>query len=205
MRVRIKICGITSAKIARQAVHVGADALGFMFYPKSSRYLTLEQAVAIQQHIPPFVARVGVLVNPQKQDVEEILQELRPDYLQFHGDESPAFCACFGVPYIKAIRVSESTDLRVLEKQYQEATGLLLDSHVPDCYGGSGKSFAWDKMQYDGEKPIILAGGLTSDNVQTAIAVASPYAVDVSSGVETDGIKDFEKMSKFCQNTLSAH
>ena len=171
-----------------------------MFYPESRRHLTIAQAVEIQRQIFPFVAQVGVLVNPEKQYVEELLQVLHLDYLQFHGDEPPAFCASFGVPYIKAIRVSDSTDLLALEKQYQGAVGLLLDSHVHDCYGGSGTSFAWHKASYGGKKPIILAGGLTSDNVQSAIAVVSPYAVDVSSGVETDGIKDAVKMTRFCHN-----
>ncbi len=204
MRIRIKICGITSPKIALQAVDAGADALGLMFYPNSSRYLTIEQAVAIERHILPFVARIGVLVNPKKQHVEEILQRLRLDYLQFHGDEPAAFCASFGVPYIKAIRVSDDTDLRALEKQYQDAVGLLLDSAVADSYGGTGIAFAWHKAKYGGNKPIILAGGLTADNVQTAIATASPYAVDVSSGVETDGVKEVEKMTQFCQNVNRA-
>ncbi len=200
MRVRIKICGISSATIARQAVDAGADALGFMFYPDSSRYLTIEQATAIQQQIPPFIAQVGVLVNPEKQYVNELLQAMPLNYLQFHGDESPSFCASFGVPYIKAIRVSESTDLLALEKQYQDAVGLLLDSDVSGRYGGTGTAFAWQRAKYGGQKPIILAGGLTVDNVQTAIVATSPYAVDVSSGVETNAVKDVKKMILFCQN-----
>ncbi len=200
MRVRIKICGITSREIARYAVDAGADALGFMFYSESSRYLTIEQAVTIQQEIPPFVARVGVLVNPRKHYVDEVLKVVRPDYLQFHGDETPAYCASFGVPYIKAIRVSASTDLLALEKQYEDAVGLLLDSYVSGSYGGTGVSFAWHKAKYGGQKPLILAGGLTADNIQTAIVAASPYAVDVNSGVESGGVKDHAKIIRFCQN-----
>jgi phosphoribosylanthranilate isomerase len=135
--------------------------------------------------------------------VDEILKILQIDYLQFHGEETPEFCASFGVPYLKAVRVKESTPLLVLEKEYDGAAGLLLDSYVAGSYGGSGESFAWEKARYGGNKPIILAGGLTADNVLEAIDVASPYAVDVSSGVETNGVKDPEKISAFCKKVIS--
>ena len=200
MRTRIKICGITSPEIARYAVDAGADAIGLVFYPSSSRYLTLNQAIEINRTALPFVAQVGVFVNPEKQVMDRILSAVHLDYLQFHGDETPAYCASFGIPYIKAIRVAESTDLLAVEKQYQDAAGLLLDSHISDRYGGTGKSFAWGRAQYGGQKPIILAGGLSTDNVQAAIAAASPYGVDVSSGVETEGVKAPAKMRAFCQN-----
>ncbi len=171
-----------------------------MFYPNSSRYLTIDQAVEINRKALPFVAQVGVFVNPEKQVMDSILSAVHLDYLQFHGEESPDYCASFGKPYIKAIRVSESTDLLAVEKQYQDAAGLLLDSHISDRYGGTGQSFEWCQAQYGGQKPIILAGGLTADNVQAAIATAGPYGVDVSSGVETEAMKDPVKIIKFCQN-----
>ena len=200
MRTRIKICGITSPEIARHAVDAGADAIGLMFYPNSSRYLTIDQAIEINRKALPFVAQVGVFVNPEKQVMDSILSAVHLDYLQFHGEESPDYCASFGKPYIKAIRVSASTNLLALEKQYQDAAGLLLDSHISDRYGGTGKTFEWRQAQYGGQKPIILAGGLTADNVQDAIAAAGPYGVDVSSGVETEAMKEPAKIIKFCQN-----
>jgi phosphoribosylanthranilate isomerase len=203
LNTRIKICGITSPDMAMHACRAGANAIGLMFYPKSSRYLSPDQAVDIGRCIPPFVSRVGVLANPDRQFVDEILKKLQIDYLQFHGEEPPEFCASFGIPYIKAIRVKESTPLPALERKYHDAAGLLLDSYVADRYGGSGKSFAWEKARYGGNKPIILAGGLTAENVLKAIDAASPYAVDVSSGVETNGVKDPEKISAFCEKVIS--
>lgn len=199
MRTRIKICGVTSAEIAGCAAAAGADAIGLMFYRDSSRYLTIEQAVEINRKVPPFVAQVGVFVNPERLVLDSILSAVQLDYLQFHGEESPDYCASFGKPYIKAIRVSEATDLLAAEKQYHDCAGLLLDSHNAEYYGGSGKSFEWSQAQYGGQKPIMLAGGLTADNVQAAIATACPYGVDVSSGVETDGLKEPAKIVRFCQ------
>ena len=185
------------------ASHAGASAIGLMFYPKSSRYLSLEQAVEINRCIPPFVSQVGVLVNPDRHFVDKMLKNLKIDYLQFHGEETREFCSSFGIPYIKAIRVNEATRLLALEKEYHDAAGLLLDSYVADSYGGTGETFAWEKTSYGGSKPVILAGGLTAENVQKAINTASPYAVDVSTGVETNGVKDPEKISKFCKKVLS--
>ena len=198
LRVRIKICGITTPEIARHAVTAGADAIGLNFYPKSSRYLSIGQAVEVADQIAPFVARVGVFVNPDRDVVQQIVDAVHLDYFQFHGEESANFCASFGIPYIKSIRVTESTDLLALENQYHDAVALLLDSHSSDSYGGTGKSFDWNKSRYGGEKNIILAGGLTADNIQSAIKAVSPYAVDVSSGVETDGVKDTAKITEFC-------
>lgn len=199
MRTRIKICGITSPEIAQYAVDAGADAIGLMFYPESSRYLSIDQAIEINRKVSPFVAQVGVFVNPERPVIERILSAVHLDYLQFHGEESPEYCASFGKSYIKAIRVSETTDLLAMEAEYRDSMGLLLDSHVADYYGGSGKSFAWSQAKYGGKKPIVLAGGLTADNVEVAIAAAAPYAVDVSSGVETEGVKERAKMIKFCR------
>jgi len=203
MHVRIKICGVTSPEIALHATHAGANVIGLNFYPKSSRYVTLEQAAEINRKIPLFVSQVAVVVNPDRQFVDEILKTLQIDYLQFHGEETPEFCASFGIPYIKAIRVTGTTQLLALEKEYHDAAGLLLDSYIADSYGGTGESFSWEKARYGGSKPVILAGGLTPENIQTAIATASPYAVDVSSGVETNGIKDPLKISKFCNMVMN--
>ncbi len=201
-RTRIKICGITDPKAAEQAVKAGADAIGLVFYPQSSRYLTISQAIKINRTISPFVAQVGVFVNPDKPAIDDILSAVHLDYLQFHGNESPEFCAGFAIPYIKAVRVSASIDLLETEKHYQDAAGLLLDSYVKHSYGGTGESFSWYRARYGGQKPIILAGGLRPNNVRQAIAAASPYAVDTSSGVETEGKKDHGKMIDFCRNVI---
>lgn len=177
----------------------GADAIGLNFYDKSSRFLTIAQAVEISSQAIPFVSTVAVLVNPDSRYVEDILRVVRPDYLQFHGDESPEFCAGFGVPYIKAIRVFDTIDLASIEKEFHSARGLLLDSHIDGQYGGTGNSFDWQKTRSVSKMSIILAGGLNPDNVESAISAVLPYAVDVSSGVEIDGKKDPNKISEFCK------
>ena len=201
MSVRIKICGITEVESARIAVAAGADAIGLMFYPPSKRYLELHQAEQISRSLAPDVVTVAVLVNPEAEYVEQILQRVRISWLQFHGDEPPEFCRRFGLPYIKSIRVGAQSApaLRQFEARYADAGWLLFDSHVDGCYGGTGHAFDWRRADYGGTKPIILAGGLDAENIAQALRIAAPWGVDVSSGVESDGRKDAQKIRLFCQ------
>ena len=202
MRTRIKICGVTSVEIACHAIQCGADAIGLNFYPGSSRYLEPDQAIPINNACAPFVSRVGVFANPDPEFVHNVIQQVTLDYLQFHGDETPEFCGSFELPYIKAIRVGESTEPGKIAGQFPGAVAILLDSYVEESYGGTGEAFNWARARIGGAAPIILAGGLDPENVRSAISVAAPFAVDVSSGVETNGIKDAEKIRVFCQNAL---
>lgn len=184
------------------AARLGVDALGLVFYPPSPRAVTITQAQTIVTALPPFVTLVGLFVDEQEIAVREVLAGVHLDLLQFHGDESPEYCRRFGKPYLKAIRMAEGVDLAQLMQDYHDATGLLLDAWHPDAKGGTGLAFDWSRIHYAGSSqgslPIVLAGGLTVDNVQQALAIAQPYAVDVSSGVESaKGIKDFHKMSAF--------
>lgn len=195
---RIKICGITDISVALGACKAGADALGFIFHPPSPRHLEIDQAAAIRQALPPFVTPVAVLVNPAREYVTEIVDRVKIDLLQFHGEEEDGFCSGFGRPYIKAIRVTDSVDLVNEEKRYPDCSGILLDTHSNAVYGGSGKSFDWERAKYNGQKPVILAGGLSPENVLEALSIARPFGVDISSGVETDGKKDSKKMASFC-------
>lgn len=199
LRTRIKICGVTDPDLAGVAVAAGADALGLIFHPPSARHLELAQAAAICRAVGPFVATVAVLVNPAQEAVRAIIEQVNPSHLQFHGDEPAAFCAAFGKPYIKGLRVAPGVDLRDMEAQYPSARGILLDTHRPGVYGGSGAAFDWNQANYGARLPLILAGGLTADNVARAIAETAPFAVDVSSGVESDGRKDAEKIRRFCR------
>ncbi|MBU2739355.1 phosphoribosylanthranilate isomerase [Acidithiobacillus concretivorus] len=195
--IRAKICGITHVDDAVAAARVGADAVGLVFYEKSPRAVSVSRAREILQALPPFVSSVGLFVNADPATIERVLDGCPLDTLQFHGDEPPDFCRRFGRPYLKVLRVSGEEDLRRPVDDYFDAQGLLLDCAVAGHWGGSGQSFAWWKLP-DLGKPLILAGGLRADNVQEAIRVACPYAVDVSSGVEqSPGIKDHDKMGQF--------
>ncbi len=202
MRTRIKICGISTAEAARCACQSGADAIGLMFYEKSSRFISINQAQEIQSVIPPFVASVAVFANATKEKVKETVLKVAPHYLQFHGDETEEFCQQFDLPYIRAIQVKTSSSLLAREQQFPSSKAILLDSDAGDRYGGTGKEFDWDKGHYGGTKPVILAGGLNPENVCLAISKFNPFAADVSSGVETDGIKDLAKIELFCKNVL---
>lgn len=202
---RIKICGITDTSAALVASNAGADALGLNFYKPSPRYLEIEQALAIRNSLPPFVTSVAVMVNPDTDYVREIIDRVQVDLLQFHGEEEDEYCASFGRPYIKAIRVSKSADLSSEENRYPRCCGVLLDTHVEDLYGGSGTSFDWTQAQHFGHKPVILAGGLNPENVSQALSVAQPFGVDVCSGVETSGDKDPEKIAAFCDAVRKSH
>ena len=205
MRVRIKICGITDPSQAADAAAAGADALGLMFYAPSRRHLDIDQAANICRNVSPFVSKIGVMVNPDEEYVRGILERVPLTHLQFHGEEPADFCASFGLPYIKGIRVADQTDLLSCESEYDSASGILLDTFVSGEHGGTGKTFDWNRARYRGKKPVILAGGLNADNVCQAIETAQPFAVDVSSGVETNRQKDPSKMIAFCQRVLGYH
>lgn len=202
---RVKICGITRVEDGLAAAHAGADAIGLVFAPQSPRRVTLAEAVAITRALPPFVSTVALFVNADRTEVEAVLAGLRPDLLQFHGDETPEFCASFGVPYIKAVRVRPGLDLLQFDATYGTARGLLLDAYHPQRHGGTGERFDWNLIPRGLSKPCILAGGLTPDNVAQAVQRVRPWAVDVSSGVEASpGIKDAAAIGRFIQEVRNA-
>ena len=195
---RIKICGITRVEDVIDAVHSGADALGLVFYDRSPRNVSLQQAVKLTEVIFPFVTLVGLFVNASAENVREVLRVVPLDVLQFHGEETPEFCAQFGRPYLKAIRIKAGVDLVQYAAEFAGAQGLLLDAFVEGAHGGTGASFDWALIPYDLPLPLILSGGLHAGNVAEAIRQVRPYAVDVSSGVEASkGIKDAEKIAAF--------
>jgi phosphoribosylanthranilate isomerase len=195
---RIKICGITRPEDAEQAAKLGADAIGLVFYGPSPRNVSIEQACAVLDVLPPFVTSVGLFVNASADDINTVLEDANLDLLQFHGDESPEFCASFERPWIKAIRMAKGVDLHAEAERYSESSGLLLDAYHPALPGGTGESFDWTRIPADLSATVILAGGLTAKNVGEAIATVHPYAVDVSGGVEAEkGIKDWGKMADF--------
>lgn len=195
---RSKICGITRVEDGLAAAQYGADAIGLVFYPPSPRHVSTAQAAAIAAALPPFVTTVGLFVNPDAADVRAALGALRLDLLQFHGDETPAFCASFGVPYLKAVRVKPGVDLIQYAIRFRGAKGLLLDAFVEGKAGGTGESFDWKLIPGDLPLPVILSGGLDPANVKAAIERVRPWAVDVSSGVEASkGIKDAARIAAF--------
>lgn len=195
---RIKICGLTRAEDIAAVVHSGANAIGFVFYEKSPRYVTKQKAIELANLVPPFVSIVGLFVNAEPDFVNEILESVPLDLLQFHGDESPEYCRQFNRPYIKAIRVKAGVDLIQCASEFNGAKGLLLDAHVDGIPGGTGATFDWTLIPEALSLPVILSGGLDAQNVSPAIEQVSPYAVDVSSGVEVNkGIKDAEKITAF--------
>ena len=202
--VKIKICGFTNAENAQQAALTGIDAIGLNFYAKSPRHVNIDSAREIVAALPPFVNKVGLFVNANPSLIDEVLCEVALDTLQFHGDESPSDCAQYEMPFIKAIRVSPEVDLIKTANEYSQAGALLLDTYQSDFYGGSGKSFDWSLAKIELDLPIILAGGLTPDNVSAAIDIVQPYAVDVSSGVESaKGLKDIDKIRAFISSVNS--
>lgn len=203
---RVKICGITRIEDGLAAAHAGADAIGLVFAPASPRRVTAEQAAAIVAALPPFVSSVALFVDPKAEEVRAVLERLRPDLLQFHGDEPPDFCAAFGLPYLKAARVRPGLDLLQYAATYAGARGLLLDAYHPDSHGGTGQRFDWDLIPSDMPRPVVLAGGLNPDNVAAAVSRVRPWAVDVSSGVERiKGIKDAHLIARFIREVHNAH
>ncbi len=201
---RIKICGITRVEDGRACAHLGADAIGLVFYPKSPRAVSIAQAQAIVAALPPFVTTVALFVNPEAAEVEAVLRGVRPDLLQFHGDEPADFCRQFGVRYLKALPVRESADLLQSAAAYPDAAGLLLDTPT-EAFGGCGVSFDWSLIPAEIAARCVLAGGLNAVNVAAAIRQVRPWAVDVSSGVEiAKGIKDADKIAAFIKEVRNA-
>lgn len=210
-RIRVKMCGFTRAQDIREAVSSGADAIGFVFYPKSKRYLSLNNAVSLRRYVPAFVQCVALFVNAKPAFVQQVIEQVQPDLLQFHGEESVAYCESFNYPYIRAFRVGApnmNTPKALLQacRQYPHAKGWLFDSYSPG-YGGSGLSF--DDQQLSvlhqqhtvNDPPLILAGGITHDNVRANIVQHRPFAIDISSTIEeAPGIKSAEKIHTFMQH-----
>ena len=203
MRTRVKICGITRCEDAQLAVDAGADAIGLVFYEKSPRFVSNERAAEICNQIPAFVSRVALFKDAEQAFVESVLARVEIDLLQFHGSETPGYCKQFDRPYIKAIGVKgiehDAGFLMSSAETFQSAKALLLDGHAPGEAGGTGVSFDWAAISKI-DKPVVLAGGLTVENVHQAINLMHPYAVDVSSGVESSpGIKDKDKVAAFME------
>lgn len=204
-RVRVKICGITRLEDALAAVAAGADALGFVFYPPSPRNISPEAALDIIRRLPPFVTTVGLLVNPEVSRVHFLLEVVPLSLLQFHGEEDNAFCAQFDHPWIKAVAVRPGSDVAADIAAFPDAAGILLDAWHPGLRGGTGTSFDWKSFPRESRQPVILAGGLTPDNVAAAVRLTRPFAVDVSGGVEVvaadgsvqKGIKDARAIKAF--------
>lgn len=218
METRVKICGITSYQDGIDAVNAGADAIGLVFYEKSPRNVSIEGAKEIISDLPAFVSVVALVMNADESFVSSICREVKPNLLQFHGNESRQFCNSFDMPYIKAIQADHNLGMKKSVLAYPDARGFLLDAHAGDKPGGSGDVFDWELVDKERKaKPdmtsddvplstyfykhkLIVAGGLNPSNVQSAVAKMRPYAVDVSSGVESaPGIKDRAKMKAFVE------
>jgi phosphoribosylanthranilate isomerase len=198
LRTRVKICGITRIEDALSAVHYGADAIGLVFYAPSPRNVSFEQAAEIVAALPPFVSVVGLFVNAKPTEIEAVLKRVHLDCLQFHGDESAKDCAQINMPYYKAVRVKSDTNLLQYATEFRHANALLLDTYSDVAVGGTGQVFDWQLIPPNLDVPVILAGGLTVDNVASALRQVKPYAVDVSGGVESSkGIKDKIKIASF--------
>ena len=207
-RTRIKICGITREEDIRAAVELGADALGFVFYPPSARFLSNQRAAELARGMPPFVTLVGLFVNEDAATVRRTIAEVPLQLLQFHGDEDAAYCRQFGLPYIKVARVRPGLDLLEYAASFPDACGLLLDAYV-EGYGGAGLTFDWKLIPSALPLPVILSGGLDAGNVTGAVRALRPWAVDVSSGVESStqgrkGIKDAAKIGAFITGVRNA-
>lgn len=199
-RTRVKICGITNVSDATTAANFGADAIGLVFYSKSPRAVNIEQAQTIIQSLPPFISVVALFVDARPDYIHQVVNAVPIDILQLHGDLSDKECASFGKPYIKPIQVTPATDLTLVRNQYPKAQALLLDTWHPTLAGGTGNVFDWGLVPSNIDFPIILAGGLNPENVAKAINTTTPWAVDVSGGVEIEkGRKHADKIKTFIQ------
>lgn len=204
-RTQIKICGFTRPVDAVQAVALGADALGLVFYPPSPRNISIEQAVDIAREVAPFTALTALFLNAERSDIDSVLAAVPISLLQFHGTEDAAFCRSFNRPYIKAVPMQSVDSVESYCDQYHDARGFLLDSNAAGAAGGSGKQFDWNRIPTALPAGVILAGGLTVDNVHDAVCSVRPSAVDASSGVESaKGIKDVALMRDFIQQVKKA-
>lgn len=200
---RVKFCGLTHEEDIAQAVKLGVDALGFVFYAPSSRSVAPDHAAMLTSSVPAFVTRVGLFVNEQPAVIQNIFERTRLNLIQYHGDETPEFCDAVGLPFIKAFRVRPGIDIQTEMERYPNASGFLLDAYVKGQPGGTGERFDWEMIPQS-NAPIILAGGLSPDNAKDAIEQVAPWALDVSGGIETKpGRKDPDKMARFmnaCRN-----
>ena len=204
LRTRIKICGLTREADVDAAVEAGADAVGFVFYDKSPRCVTLARAAALAKRLPPFVMPVGLFVNARDAEVDAACAEIPQLLLQFHGDETPAQCGRSARPFLRAARIAAGFDLLDFATRFAHAQALLLDAHV-EGYGGGGKVFDWSLIQSAVPLPVVLSGGLHAGNVIHGIHTLRPWAVDVSSGVESaKGIKDAQAIRRFCDAVREA-
>ena len=198
MKTKVKICGITNLKNALEASEIGVDALGFVFFKDSPRYIDPIEAGKIINLLPTFVLRVGLFVNPSENEVLSAISDSRINMIQFHGDENEEFCNQFNLPYIKAVAFRDDLNLLEYCKLYTSSSAILVDTYSEKLRGGTGKTFDWDLLPKELPLPIIIAGGLDSANVSLLIKTLNPYGVDVSGGVEREkGIKDYNMMKNF--------
>lgn len=205
MAVAVKICGITCVEDGLAAAHAGAHAIGVVFHPGSARCVPVARARDVVRKLPPFVTAVGLFVDAAAGEVEAVLEQVPLQLLQFHGSETPEYCARFGMPYIKAVRVKPEVDLLEYAARYASAQGLLLDAFVEGVHGGTGLAFDWRLIPAELPLPIVLAGGLTPENVAQAVRRVRPWAVDVSSGVEREkGKKDAARIAAFIKGARDA-
>ena len=205
MSTRVKICGITNTEDANASIISGADAIGFVFVEQSPRFLSNEKAIEIVESLASVISIVGLFVNSSQKHIKHVIENVPIDYLQFHGDESETECSLYNIPYIKSVPMKDNVDLLDYIDSYTSAEAFLLDSHTSGKLGGTGNVFDWDNIPKAIDVPIILAGGLTSSNVKTAVEKIRPYGVDVSSGVEYEkGIKDPQKIYEFIKEVKKA-
>ena len=203
-RTRIKICGVRREADVEAAVEAGADAIGLVFHPPSPRHVAVARAAELVRRLPPFVAPVALFVNAEVSEVQAVLAAIPMLVLQFHGEETPGYCARFGRPYLKAVRMAPEVDLLDSSRRFASAQALLLDAHV-EAYGGGGKVFDWSLVPAGVARPVVLSGGLHAGNVIAGIQQVRPWAVDVSSGVEwARGVKDAELIRRFCEAVREA-
>jgi len=203
-RTRIKICGITRLDQALHAAAMGVDSIGLVMHPASSRFLTIDQAVVIRNALPPFLTATVLLLNETEDWIAQVVHQIKPDCLQFHGLETAEFCEAWSLPYIKTISMGSTDDPRALAQSYPSAQGFLFDSNCAGRLGGSGDTFDWSRIPAEFDYPLILAGGLDPSNVAEAITRVKPWGVDVSSGVESSrGVKDANLVSQFVNEVRS--
>jgi phosphoribosylanthranilate isomerase len=204
-RVRVKFCGLTRAEDIAAACALGVDAVGLVMTRRSRRFVDLDQAAALRAALPPLVSLVTLLLDDEPAWVREVISRAGPDLLQFHGEEAPDACAAYGLRYLKAVPMASVADVPAYARLHPRAAGFLLDSHAAGGQGGSGEAFDWRRVPRGLDRPLLLAGGLHAGNVAEAVRVAQPFAVDVSSGIETaPGIKDAVRMRQFMQSLASA-
>ena len=195
---RVKICGVRQPAHAVLAAELGADAVGLMFYQPSPRHLSFEEGKAVSEAVAGKATRIGVVVNPEPDYLTRLLGCVELDALQFHGDEENAFCNRWNLPWLKAIRVQDDMDVAEQLHKWPDASAFVLDAYNPDAYGGTGEAFDWDRFPKHLNQPLMLAGGLKPDNVAQAIVTITPWAIDVSSGVESfRGVKDETLIREF--------